>query len=370
MVRIRLFLAAPALLAVGLTGCDREEKQPVAAPPAAPSPTDPCAGASTSPIAGLPGFAHGYCIDPRSDVRRYGVSEAAPLDAACVELFNVECDLYKSYGLQGVKTLRYIAKNGARAEVSVVVSSFRRSTGAFGFFTQRILGTKLPSQIAFEPLEVEAGRAVAGAGVTVVWRGKTVVELAYVSEEETPTEIEQSSPGVLHPLSSAIAKTLVGPERPDRPVLLLEELGADSLGVSVQTDGILDVAGTGPGAVGYFSKGEHPHRVLIAERRDKQGSSDLLRLLRRDRVSKKLKGRDVIRLRRTQDGASPETWFMSRNDEVLLAVGPLEIKGSPATSTPEEREAEQDAWEDFALSRILEISKVERSFVAEKVAEE
>jgi hypothetical protein len=197
-----------------------------------------------------------------------------------------------------------------------------------------------------------------------------VVELTYMSEEETPAEIEERSPRVLRPLSVAIAQTLVGPEKPERSVLLLEELGSDPLGVSIQTDGVLGVADTGPGALGYFSKGKHPHRILIAERRDKQGASDLLRLVRRNRTNKKLKGREVIRLRRTQDGAPPETWFIVKNDEVLLAVGPLVLDGSPAQSTPDEREAEQDAWEAFALERVLHVSKVERGFSPEGASEE
>jgi hypothetical protein len=138
-------------------------------------------------------LASGYCVDPRSDVRRYGASEAASLDAVCSELYGAECERSKSHGLQGVKTLRYVAQNGSRAEVSVVVSTFRRSSGAFGFFTQRILGNDPPSQTTVEPLEVGAGRAATGVGMTLVWRGKTVVELTYASEEETPAEIGSPS---------------------------------------------------------------------------------------------------------------------------------------------------------------------------------
>lgn len=347
---------------VGIFGCDRTEKEASAPPPKEPARADPCQGTSSAPIAGLPGSAHGYCVDPRSDVRRYGVAEASPLDAVCIELFNGECELYKSYGLQGVKTLRYIAANGSSAEVSVVASSFRRSSGAFGFFTQRILGSDLPSQITVEPLDVEQGRAVLGLGMAIVWRGKSVVELTYVSSEETPSEIESRSPEILRPLSRAIAETLVGPKQPERDVLLVESLEPDALGVAVVTDGLLDVGGSGPGTIGYFSRGEIPHRVLVAERRDESGSSDLLRLLRRSGIEKKLKGREIVRVRRTRENALPETWYLLRNDEVVLGVGPLSSEEEPTQTTPKERERDQEKWEEFAIARLTDVARAEKAF--------
>jgi hypothetical protein len=281
-----------------------------------------------------------------------------------VELFNGECEIYKSYGLEGVKTLRYIAADGSRSQVSVVVSTFRRSSGAFGFFTRRILGDDLPSRTTVKPLEV-TGRAVAGVGMAVVWRGKTAVELTYINEEQTPTEIEAESPRVLHPLARAISEVLVGPSEPERAVRFLEELSADPLGVSVLTDGVLGVAGSGPGVLGYFSKAEIPHRVMVAQRRDKEGSSDLLRLLRRASPHQKLKDRDIFRLRRTQEGAPPETWFVWRVDDTVLGLGPLELSEVPAQSTPEERKADDARWEAFAVVRLGGVVQAESKFAAE-----
>ena len=91
---------------IAVLGCDQEEKGE--APPAeTETPPGICVGIA-GPIAGLPGKVGELCVDPRSDVRRYGVAASSPLDAVCVELFNGECELYKSYGLEGVKTLRYV----------------------------------------------------------------------------------------------------------------------------------------------------------------------------------------------------------------------------------------------------------------------
>lgn len=299
-------------------------------------------------------------MDPGSDIRRYGVGAPSPLSGVCVELFNGECELYKSYGLEGVKTVRYVAADGSPTSVSVVVSSFRRSSGAFGFFTQRVLGGDLPSRATVKPLEAE-GRAASGVGMTVAWRGKQVVESTYVNENETPQEIEERSPQVLHPLTQLFSQTLVGPTEPEREVRFLEMDGLDPLGVFVMTDGLLHATGTGPASLGYFSQAEHPHRVLIADRRDPEGSRDLLLLLRRAHSAATLKGRDIIRLRTTQPGAFPETWYLRRQDDVLLGVGPLADE-NPELSTPEERKRADGEWERFAVRRLMEVSTRELKF--------
>lgn len=345
-----------------LCSCDRDEERGETPPAPVVLQKGVCEGAARSSVVGLPATVGRFCVDPNADVRRYGALGSSPLGGVCVELFNGECELYKSYGLEAVKTLRYIENGGSPATVNAVVSSFRRSAGAYGFFTRRILGDGLPSQITVKPLPVE-GRAVSGVGTAVVWRGKDVVELTYVSEEETPEEIEAHSPQILHPMAVAVADELVGQTEPERAVRFLEALGVDSLGVSVLVEGMMGVSGTGPGAVGYFSGQPMPHRIAIAERRDKAGANDLLGLLRRSGSGQKLKGRDIIELRHTREGASPETWYLRRNDETVLAVGPLDEPGAAAeTSTPSDRKVQQAAWKDFAIRRLMAISAEESKF--------
>lgn len=342
--------------------CNREEERGEAPPPKVAPKVNACDGGSRPPVVGLPSRVGEFCVDPHADVRRYGALGATPLDGVCVELFNGECELYKSFGLEGVKTLRYIENSGSPVTVNVVASSFRRSSGAYGFFTRRVLGDGLPSQVTVEPLVVQ-GRAVAGVGTIIVWRGKEVVELTYVSDEATPEEIEKQSPKVLQPLARAVAEELVGPSEPERAVRFLESLGADKLGVSVFVEGMMGVSGTGPGTMGYFSSGAMPHRIVLAERRDKAGADDLLGLLRRAGTGKKLEGRDIIELRLTREGASPETWYLRRNEEVVLALGPLEDPMATAeTSSPADRKVEQATWKEFALRRLMEVSGAELKF--------
>src|SRR5690606_6616763 len=128
---------------------------------------------------------------------------------------------------------------------------------------------------------------------------------------------------------------------------LLEQPGLDPLGVAVSSDEILGVAGTGAGAIGYYSTSTPPHRVLSAERRDEAGAKDLLRLLGRSGASNKLKGRDILRVRRTREGQPPETWFLRKQGNAVLGVGPLSTSGEPQLSTPEARKAEDAEWQSF-----------------------
>lgn len=356
-----VFRSCACLLLLCSLGCDKDETEGVAPPAPVVRLAQPCAKASATPIEGLVGMTNGYCIDAAVDVRRYGIGAPSPLSSVCVELFNGECELYKSYGLEGVKTLQYVAADGSDAQVNVVVSRFRRSAGAFGFYTHRILGDGPPSHVTMESLEVE-GRAAFGVGMSVLWRGKQVIEATYIREDATPQEIEEQSPDVLHPMMQVFSSKMTGATEPERSVRLLEIPELDHLGVRAYNDGLLHLVGTGPGIVGHFSTPPHPHRVLIAERRDEQGSKDLLRLFRRSGVSKKLKGRDIIRLRHTEDGKSPETWYFRRHNKMTIGVGPALEAHEPTLSTPRQRKTIQRKWEDFAIRRLMKFSTFEMKF--------
>src|SRR5690606_24776159 len=197
---------------------------------------------------GLTERAAGFCIDRAADVRSYGTGAPAPLDAACVELFNGECELYKSYGLDAVKTLRYAPVTPRSLRVNVVLTEFRTMRGAYGFLTRRILGGGPPSELTVRPLAL-TGQGALGAGVAYVQRGKSVLELTYVSETETPQEIEARSESVLTPLARALAESLGGEDR--LPILARRSRLPEALPLTTELppDGLLGLRGTGPYAV-------------------------------------------------------------------------------------------------------------------------
>jgi len=352
-------IAVCATLAIAGAGCRRAESEGEAPPVARPNPVDPCGQMAEIPMDGLPGRVAGFCLDPNADVKRYGEGTSLPLDAVCVELFNGECEIYKRYGLGGVKTTNYISAKSPTTSVAVVVSNFQSSAGAYGFFTRRVVGDGLPSQVTVKPLKVP-GRAALGPGVLYLWRGKQVVEMNYVSELETPEEIIQHSATVLGDLALSTSSMLLGNTDPPATVLLLEDLAQQDFGVVVFPDGLLGQLGSGPYAVGYFERegeGKRPYRLLVAERRDEASATDLVKGITRGFPSKKLKDRDAYRVRFATEGKSPESVYVSQDKERVLLIQPLEL-GESEVSSPDSREREEKAWEEEALRRLRDLKKM------------
>lgn len=346
-------------LVLSLSACGRTESEGRPPPPEPAPSLNVCKEVLDGSVDGLPIKVSGFCLDPNSDVRRYGEGTASPLDGVCVELFNGECEIYKSYGLESVKTTQYVSEKSARITVQVVVSRFRSSDGAFGFFTRRILGDGLPSQVTVRPIQVE-GRAALGPGVLYLWRGAQVLELSYVSELETPIEIETNSEPILLQFGEAMTRGLVGTKVPDLSVRIIEDFTSAPFSVVVRSDGLLEVGGTGPFALGYAQDtadaGLPPHRLLVAERRDESAAKDLLNLVLRHVSYKKLKETKAYRVRFSPEGRSPETWYFSQTENLLLAVGPLEERTQlPEASTPASRKADAATWEQTALKRLTEL---------------
>ena len=341
-------------------GCRRTESEGEAPPVARPSAADPCGQVAEAPMDGLPGRVGGFCLDPNADVKRYGEGTSLPLDAVCVELFNGECEIYKRYGLQGVKTTNYIAAKSPTTSVAVVVSAFQSSAGAYGFFTRRVLGDGLPSQVTVRRLDVP-GRAAQGPGALYIWRGKQVVEMNYVSELETPEEIIKSGEIVLRELARATSALLLGSTEPQASVLLLEAVIKQDFGVVVHADGLLGQHGSGPYAVGFVESSEgirEPYRLLVAERRDESSASDLVKTITRSLPSKKLKDRDAYRVRFSAEGQTPETIYLSQENERVLLIQPLQLGDLPAVSSPDARERKDKDWEEQALHHLHQLKKL------------
>lgn len=307
----------------------------------------------------MPARAAGYCVDPNGDVKRYGEGAALSLDSVCVELFNGECEIYKRYGLQSVKTVNYVSERSATISVSAVISSFGTSSGAHGFFTRRVVGDGLPSQATVESFEV-TGRAAMGAGVSYLWRGKQVVEMSYVSELETPDEVASSGRVVLSALARATAQGLVGAVVPGPGVLLLERLVKRDFGVVGYTDGLLGLVGTGPFVAGFVESGpEHlSYRLLVAERRDEASADDLMKSIKSAFPFKKLKTKDAYRVRVVSVDDVPKSIFMTQDRERVLVIEPLQVETELTVSTPESRSKAEKSWESLALEKLTELKEL------------
>src|SRR6478609_9264144 len=119
---IRSFARSAALVVVAchVVACQKERTVERGAPPPPIASSKPGACASgggtvkdSVSSAFFPRTAGDYCVDPNSEARAFGENAPNSLDAVCTELFDGECEVYKSFGLRRVVTLRYIDGKGS-----------------------------------------------------------------------------------------------------------------------------------------------------------------------------------------------------------------------------------------------------------------
>ena len=315
-------------------GCSKKEQpeQGVAPPPVESSKPGACAaggGEVKDKVSAkfFPRKAGSYCIDPNGETRSYGKEASGTLDTVCTEQFDGECEVYKSYGLDRVVTLRYIDGEGSSGSVSVNLSRFGSPEGAYGFFTKRVVADADPAENAPKPLEAGAAGAL-GTGVAYVWKGDYVAELSYVNELESPDQLAQSSARVLPPIAKSLGSGLPG--KPDMlpAVAHLPEQERVAMGISYETDDVLEIAGAGPGAMGYYQAGPKRYRIFSLVRPDEAAAKDVLKTLRKTEGAKGIKTLpfDALVLEQRAEGegegGGPKlTWVVGRKGSVIFGVG-------------------------------------------------
>lgn len=258
-MRIRtLLLIGMSCLALG--ACSKKKDKPATEQGAVPPPIQSskpgaCAGGGgkvndKESAAFFPRTVADYCLDPNGETRSYGDKGSEPLDKICTELFDGKCEVYKSYGLKRVVTLRYIDGKGSSGSITVNLSRFGSREGAYGFYTKRVIADSDPAENA--PPRLDAGGAAAlGTGIAYVWRGEYVAEISYTNESEAPDEIKKGSDRLLPAFATAIGAKLPGDTALPPAAAALP--GADQViqGIVYDAKDVLGVAGTGPGAEGF-----------------------------------------------------------------------------------------------------------------------
>ncbi len=339
-VRFALVLAL-----VPLAGCDKkpppEAEKGAAPPPIESSKPGTCAagGGTVSDKIAAPMFARSagsYCVDPNGETRVYGENAPANIDKVCTELFDGECEVYKSFGLKRVVTLRYVDGKGSPGAVNVNLSHFATKEGAYAFFTKRVVADADPVESA--PAKLEAGGAgAAGTGIAYVWRGEHVVELSYTNEVESPDQLKASAQSAIPPIAKAIGEKIPGDKEPPKAALALPPGGLLSMGVSFTTGDALGIAGVGPGAIGYYKEGAKRWRTLSVVRADEAAAKDVLATLKKVDGAKGLKGAtfDGLSFERRDDDSSPKIgWMVCRKGGQVYGVGDEEyvLTGSMAAA--------------------------------------
>lgn len=313
---------------VGVAGCKKSAEEGEAPPPVAsvrPGVCDGGGGVGRFDAETFPRTVGEACIDPHGEIRAYGMGLPGDLDDVCVELFNGECEVYKRYGLDRVTTLRYVqgGKAATNASLAVTLSRFSRQGGAYGFFTKRVLSDSDPLNTTVKPL-VAGGAGALGSGVAYVWRGRHVLELTYVNEDESPDQLRASSAALLPEMARALADALPGEKEPLPEVQLLPEKDQIPLGVRYEAERLLDVPGAGPGVVGHYQEGDRRWRVLVAIREDEQGAGDILHSLSQAGKGwpSPFKQQRAVKVRfAPAEDQKVRTWYFARRGSVLVGVG-------------------------------------------------
>ena len=323
---------APLFALVLFCGCDKkqppEAERGAAPPPIQSSKPGTCAsgGGTVSDKVSAGMFARtagDYCVDPNGETRAYGENAPANLDKVCTELFDGECEVYKSFGLKRVVTLRYVDGKGSPGAVNVNLSHFASKDGAYAFFTKRVVADADPVESA--PAKLEAGgAAAAGTGIAYVWRGEYVVELSYTNEVEAPDQLKQSAAKAIPPIAKALGEKIGGDKEPPKAVVALPAAGLLPMGISFTTGDALGISGVGVGAIGYYKDGAKRWRTLSVARTDEAAAKDVISTLKKVDGAKALKGTtyDAISLDRRDDDASPKiTWMICRKGDQVFGIG-------------------------------------------------
>lgn len=271
----------------------------------------------------IPRTAGGYCVDPHGETRAYGADAHGTLDQVCTELFDGECEVYKSYGLERVLTLRFVDGKGSPGSVALNLSRFSSKEGAFGFYTKRVVADSDPLVAA--PQVLEAGAAAAlGTGIAYVFRDRYVAELSYTNELESPTELRRTSKRVLPQIAKSIGEKLPGdatlPESAER----LPEQGRIPQGLAYEAADLFSISGLGSGAVGYYKEGKLRYRILCLVRPDEGSAKDVFGVFTEIDGASQVKklGFDAVRfsLRSTEEGPKHE-WLVGRRGNTLFGIG-------------------------------------------------
>ena len=270
----------------------------------------------------FPRVAGDYCIDPNGDAKTFGESAAAPLDAVC-DLFDGECEVYKSFGLKRVVTVQYVDGNGSPGNVTVTLSRFGSTEAAYAFFTKRVVADADPLESA--PAPIEAGTAAAlGSGMAYVFRGELVAELRYVHELESPDQIRTSSARVLPIIAREIGDKLPGERALPASVQKLPEAHRIASGITYEYRDLLGVSGAGRGAVGFYKNGEVRYRIFTSVRPDEDSAKDVVKTLKKVEGAKSIKDSPIdaviVNLHETE-GAPKVEWLVGRTGALVAGVG-------------------------------------------------
>jgi hypothetical protein len=285
----------------------------------------------------MPREPSGYCLDTNEAARIFGEG-GRPLDDIC-NLFDGECDVYKSFRVVRVAQVRYVSAAGSAATIDAYVSRFASAEDAYGMFTKRVVGDGDPADPATpKPLEV-AGAGALGVGNALVWRGAHLVELT-LNDESAPAEaIKKKADDVLPALAKTIADALPGEAQLPEIARGLPTEGRLPMGVRYVRGPLFPQAkGAADGVYGYYADGTRRFRVAVIVRGDEGQAKESLASLASVPGAKKDKsvGDGAVSFHAEEAEGLGADWIFARKGSSLIGVGD-EVRVLVAGEAPDAR---------------------------------
>ncbi len=336
-------LSSGSLLVLVACGNDPPRRQPppeVSAPK--PGACADAASAARDPIgkALLPARSGSMCLDPQGGDKAYGEDADRPIERACDELLDGECEVYRSFGAVRVLESRYVDDAGSPATLVVHLSKFTTAEGAYAMFTLRVVGDGDPAGEA-APRPLEAGFLGAlGVNNAYVVRGPYLAEIVFTDETAgSAAALRAAADPHVAPLAREIGAKLPGDPAPPPAVAALPSSARLPLGVRYHTKDMFGIAGAGPGAIGYYREADKRYRVVALLRPDADQAKDLLATFARQPGASREKAHDgMVRLVIQPTGDLPAEWVLGRTRGVVLGIGD-EVRVLRGTMASAERSA-------------------------------
>ena len=275
----------------------------------------------------------GYSSALISQIENHLISP--PLGAMIKIAKALEVKVGAFFGEDPRESFTIVRKNERR-----LTSRFASKEGAFGFFTKRVVADGDPVRSTLTELHAGA-RGALGSGVAYVFRGEYLAELSYTNEAETPDQMRDSGKRVLPGVAVALGDRLPGDTSLPPAVAALPVEHRLPMGVSYVIGNVLDIAGLGSGAIGYYQDGEKRWRVLCLGRADDDAAGDVLETIKKiDRAStlKELPFPALAFSNQQGDSAPRTEWVAGRKGGRVFGVGDEElVLGAGRSKADEER---------------------------------
>ncbi len=319
--------AAPLALWMALVGCNDGDPPPRREPPPPPAAKPAtCSGErkvnDPRNLALLPPETGSFCIDPNASDRGFGEGAQNPIDGIC-DLFDGECEIYKRFDVKQVVEARYVDGSGSGSTIDVKLSMFGSRDNAYAMFTKRVVGDNDPAH-EDTPKRIDGGGAAAlGWGNAYLWRGQHLAEIVY-SDAGTASdkEIKAKGEALLPPLVKAMGDKLPGDlDLPEAAAALPTDKRLE-VGVRFDTQDVLDVPGTGPGAYGYYADGPVRWRAVSIVKADADQAADALASFGKVAGATAEKGIGDGAYRVMLKFSGPQTeWLVAQKGKRVLGIG-------------------------------------------------